>query len=57
VAIRGQTAPSLEVCAVIAGLLQAQLRVLDERCAVSTIASQALGDAADIFVLSWPVQR
>jgi serine/threonine-protein kinase len=57
VAIRGQTAPSLEVCAVIAGLLQAQLRVLDERCSVSTIASQALGDAADIFVLSWPTSQ
>jgi len=53
VAIRAQTAPSLEVCAVVAGLLRAQLRTLSEECAVSTVASQALGDAADIFVLSW----
>lgn len=57
VAIRAQTAPSLEVCAVVAGLLRAQLRALDERCDVSTIASQALGDAADLFVLSWPPSR
>jgi hypothetical protein len=53
VAIRAQTRPSLEVCAVFAGLLRAQLRLLAEPCEVSTIASQALGDAADIFVLSW----
>jgi serine/threonine-protein kinase len=53
VAIRAQTAPSLELCAVMAGLLRAQLRIADEAGSVSTIASQALGDAADVFALSW----
>jgi eukaryotic-like serine/threonine-protein kinase len=57
IAIRAQTAPSLELCAVMAGLLRAQLRVADETAAVSTVASQALGDAADIFVLSWAGSR
>lgn len=56
VAIRAQTAPSLEVCAVMAGLMRAQLRTMAEDGEVSTIASQALGDAADIFVLSWTQQ-
>jgi hypothetical protein len=53
VAIRAQIRPSLEVCAVFAGMLRAQLRLLASHCEVSTIAAQALGDAADIFVLSW----
>lgn len=53
VAIRAQVQPSLEVCAVFAGTLRAQLRLLVARCEVSTIAAQALGDAADIFVLTW----
>jgi hypothetical protein len=53
VAIRAQIRPSLEVCAVVAGMLRAQLRLLVDDCEVSTIAAQALGDAADIFVLSW----
>jgi hypothetical protein len=53
VAIRAQIRPSLEVCAVFAGMLRAQLRLLATRCEVSTIAAQALGDAADIFILSW----
>jgi hypothetical protein len=39
----------------MAGLLRAQLRTLAEDGEVSTIASQALGDAADIFVLTWTV--
>jgi hypothetical protein len=53
VAVRAQVQPSLEFCAVFAGMLRAQLRLLVARCEVSTIAAQALGDAADIFVLSW----
>lgn len=57
VAIRAQIRPSLEVCAVVSGMLRAQLRLLVERCEVSTIAAQALGDAADIFVLSWSGAR
>jgi hypothetical protein len=56
VAIRAQTAPSLELCAVMAGLMRALLRTLAEDGEVSTIASQALGDAADIFVLTWTLQ-
>jgi serine/threonine protein kinase len=53
IAIRAQTAPSLELCAVLAGLLRAQLRALAADSEVSTVASQALGDAADVYVLSW----
>jgi hypothetical protein len=53
IAIRAQTAPSLELCALLAGLLRAQLRMLAPHSEVNTVASQALGDAADIFVLSW----
>jgi hypothetical protein len=57
VAIRAQTAPSLELCAVLAGLLRAQLRALAPDSEVSAVASQALGDAADIYVLSWNAGR
>jgi serine/threonine protein kinase len=53
IAIRGQVQPSLEVCAVVAGMVRAQLRALVPRAELNTIASQALGDAADVFVLSW----
>jgi serine/threonine-protein kinase len=53
IGIRAQVEPSLEVCAVMAGLLRAQLRALSPQAEVSTVACQALGDAADIFVLSW----
>lgn len=53
IAIRDQLEPSLELCAVMAGLLRAQLRSLSRAAEVSTLACQALGDAADIFVLSW----
>jgi len=57
IAIRAQTAPSLELCALVAGLLRAQLRALAPDAEVSTVASQALGDAADIYVLSWSTGR
>jgi serine/threonine protein kinase len=53
IAIRGQVQPSLEVCAVVAGMLRAQLRALVPRAQLNTIASQSLGDAADVFVLTW----
>lgn len=52
-AVRAQVEPSLELCAVMAGLLRAQVRASDAQGEVSTVACQALGDAADIFVLSW----
>jgi serine/threonine protein kinase len=53
IAIRAQVEPSLEVCAIVAGMLRAQLRAMTSRAEVNTIAAQALGDAADVFVLSW----
>jgi hypothetical protein len=53
IAIRAQVEPSLELCAVVAGLLRAELRSLCSQGDVSTVACQALGDAADIFVMSW----
>ena len=52
-AVRAQVEPSLELCAVMAGLLRAQIRAVSREGEVNTVASQALGDAADIFVLSW----
>jgi hypothetical protein len=52
-AVRAQVEPSLELCAVIAGMLRAQLRAIGVEAEVNTVACQALGDAADIFVLSW----
>lgn len=52
-AVRAQVEPSLELCAVMAGLLRAQIRATDSEGEVNTVACQALGDAADIFVLSW----
>jgi hypothetical protein len=53
IGVRAQVEPSLELCAVMAGLLRAQLRTLAPSSEVSTVACQALGDAADIYVLSW----
>jgi hypothetical protein len=53
IAVRAQREPSLELCAVVAGLLRAQLRALSPAAELSTVACQALGDAGDIFVLSW----
>jgi hypothetical protein len=37
----------------MAGLLRAQIRAIAPESEVNTVACQALGDAADIFVLSW----
>ena len=51
--VRAQVEPSLELCAVMAGLLRAQIRATGSEGEVNTVACQALGDAADIFVLSW----
>jgi hypothetical protein len=53
VAVRSESIPSLELCALLAGLLRGQLRTICATGEVSAVASQALGDAADIFVLTW----
>jgi serine/threonine-protein kinase len=53
VAVRNQVEPSLEVTAVMAGLLRAMMRHLSREGEVSVVASQAVGDPADIFVLRW----
>ncbi len=53
VAIRAQLEPSLEVSGVMAGLLRGLLRATSSRAEVNTVASQALGDPADIYVLSF----
>jgi len=53
-AIRGQVEPSLELCAVMAGLVREGLRVAGAtRAEVYTTACQALGDAACIYGVSW----
>lgn len=53
VAIRAQVEPSLEVSGVMAGLLRALLRATSSKAEVNTVASQALGDPADIYVLTF----
>lgn len=54
VAIRGQLEPSLELCAVVAGLLRGCLRMGGhDQAEVYTTACQALGDAACVYGLSW----
>lgn len=45
--------PSLELSALFAGLLRGQLQLLSPRGEVNWVASQALDDGADVFVLSW----
>lgn len=51
--VRHQVEPSLALSAVLAGLLRAQLRVFSSEAEVHISGSQALGDAADVFVLSF----
>jgi serine/threonine protein kinase len=53
IGIRAQVEPCLEVCAVVAGMVRGQLRALARSAEVHVTASQALGDAADVFVLTW----
>jgi len=53
IAIRAQVEPCLEVSAVMAGLLRGILRSTSARAEVNTVASQALGDPADIYVLTF----
>jgi hypothetical protein len=45
--------PSLELSALFAGLLRGQLQLLGPHGAVNWVASQALDDGADVYVLSW----
>ena len=52
-ALRASTAASLEVSALFAGLLRGQLRALSPDAEVNLVAAEALGDGADILVLSW----
>jgi hypothetical protein len=53
IGVRAQPEPTLELCAVLAGLLRAALRSLTAEGNVNTVACQLLGDTADIFALSW----
>jgi len=57
VAITAQRAPTLEVSAVFAAILHEALRSSAgsgaDRASVNLTACQALGDAADIYHLSW----
>ncbi len=53
IAIRSQVEPCLELTAVMAGLLRAILRSTSPRAEVNAVASQALGDPADIYVLTF----
>jgi hypothetical protein len=51
--VRAQRAATLELSALFAGLLRGQLRALSPDAEVNLVAAEALGDGADIFVLSW----
>jgi hypothetical protein len=51
--LRGQSAPELELSALFAGLLRGQLRALSPAAEVNLVAAEALGDGADLYVLSW----
>jgi hypothetical protein len=54
VAVRGQVEPSLELCAVMAGLVREGLRGAGaSRAEVYTTACQALGDVACVYGVSW----
>jgi hypothetical protein len=53
VGVRGQLGPTLERSALFAGMLRGQLRLLSPGCELNMHAAQALGDAADVYVLSW----
>jgi hypothetical protein len=51
--LRASDAASLELSALFAGLLRGQLRALSPEAEVNLVAAEALGDGADILVLSW----
>jgi uncharacterized protein (TIGR02265 family) len=52
--VQDQAHPSLELCALVAGVLRGALRVSGaERVAVHTSACQALGDPVCSFALTW----
>jgi serine/threonine-protein kinase len=53
VTVRAQSQPSLELSALFAGLLRGQLRLLHGDSELNWSASEALGDGADVYVLSW----
>ncbi len=53
VAVRNQLGASLEISAFFASLLRGQLRMLSQHGEVNLISSQALGDNADVYQLSW----
>jgi hypothetical protein len=53
VTVRAQALPSLELSALFAGLLRGQLRLLRGDSELNWSASEALGDGADVYVLSW----
>lgn len=52
-AVRTQLGPSLERSALFAALVRAELSTLSLEGEVNLIAVQALGDGADVLVLSW----
>jgi hypothetical protein len=52
--VQDQVQPSLELCALVAGLLRGTLRESGaSRIAVNTAACQALGDPVCSFALTW----
>jgi eukaryotic-like serine/threonine-protein kinase len=53
ITVRSQRQASLELGALFAGLLRGQLRLTHADSEVNWTASEALGDGADVFVLSW----
>lgn len=53
VSVRGQLGPSLELSALFAGLLRGQLKLLRPTSELNWSASEALGDGADVYMMSW----
>jgi hypothetical protein len=53
IAVRNQLGASIEISALFASLLRGQLRMLSQHGEVNLIACQALGDNADVYLLSW----
>lgn len=53
VAVRNQLGASVEISTLFASVLRGQLRALSPHGEVNWIACQALGDSADVYLLSW----
>jgi hypothetical protein len=51
--VRGQGRPSLELSALFAGILRGQLQLLGPHGDINLLASEALADGSDVYVMRW----